>query len=241
MSNFYDNEKAHILPSFGRRQGRKLKLTKQDLLSEMLPRYLLTAEEGLHPIKAMHEAEGSEGQEVFPNKIWLEIGFGGGEHLYQLAKNHPTVLMIGAEPYMHGVGSLLKYMANDDAPNIRIVPDDMRPVMKLLPDGSVERIYLLFPDPWRKARHYKRRILSHLFLDEAARLLPKGGVLQLATDHQDYSVWMLEHIFQRKDFAWAAQSYRDWHEPPAEWVPTRYESKAKKQGRLPVYLKLIRQ
>lgn len=222
--NKLHNEKP--LPSFGRRQGRKIKSTKQDLLSEMLPRYLWTAEGDSNPTT---------------KKIWLEIGFGGGEHLYQLAKNHPEVLMIGAEPYWHGVASLLKHIATEDAPNIRIVPDDMRPVMQAMPNGSVERVYLLFPDPWRKARHYKRRIFNHSFLDEVARLLPKGGVLQLATDHRDYSVWMLEHIQQRQDFKWVSDSFRDWHEPPTEWVPTRYELKAKKQGREPVYLKLIRQ
>lgn len=215
------NEKP--LPSFGRRQGRKLNATKVRLLEELLPRFKLGNLTDL------------------PQPLWMEIGFGGGEHLHQLAKNHPEVTIIGAEPYLHGISSLLKHIEDEPVENIRIVPDDIRPVMQALPAGSVQRVYLLFPDPWRKTKHYKRRIFNHKFLDEVARLLPKDGILQLATDHRDYSVWILEHIQQRQDFKWVSESFKDWHEPPTEWVSTRYELKAKQQGREPVYLKLIRQ
>lgn len=229
------------LPSFGRRQGRKLRTVKQDLLREVLPGYLLTTEENSNPSEARREAGGSEALGACPQKTWIEIGFGGGEHIHQLALQRPEANIIGGEPYLHGICNLLKLLQTQPAHNLRIVPDDIRPVMQALPAGSVERVYLLFPDPWRKLRHHKRRIFNHHFLDEVARLLPPGGILQLATDHRDYSVWMLEHLLTRKDFRWQANSCHDWQNPPEGWISTRYEQKAKAQGRDAVYLRLIRQ
>lgn len=225
--------RPEFLPSFGRRQGKGLTSRRQALLRDLLPQLQLTVPESGR-LDATVMIPGAR-------ELWLEIGFGGGEHLLQLARNHPDKGFIGAEPFINGVAKLLDPLEREKLGNIRIVPDDIRPVMKALPDACLQRIYLLFPDPWRKSRHYKRRILSHAFLDEAARLLPRGGILQLATDHRDYSVWMLEHILARRDFSWQAESCRDWQEPPAEWVSTRYEQKAKEQGRQPVYLRLTRQ
>ncbi len=221
------------LPSFGRRLGRKLTPHKQWLLDEFLPQLVLKAPE---PGKLNTAC-------IVPGarEIWLEIGFGGGEHLAALAKEYPDVAMIGAEPYLNGVVKLLGKIEREGIKNIRLVPDDVRPVMDALPDHSLQRIYLLFPDPWPKQRHYKRRIVTQAFLDNVARLLPQGGVLQLATDHYDYSVWMFEQLLQRMDFKWQADSFRDWHLPPQNWTQTRYEAKTGKQGRQPVYLKFIRQ
>lgn len=221
------------LRSFGRRHGRKLREHPQQLVETLLPRLQLSA-----PVDGGRlDAKALQGDK---RALWLEIGFGAGEHLLQLAQNHPDVMMIGGEPYMNGVSLLLKAIEKTKVENIHIVPDDIRPVMKALPDGSLERIYLLFPDPWPKRKQQKRRILNHAMLDEMARLIPAGGILQLATDHYDYSVWMLEHLHQRPEFTWQAESVHDWHEPPTHWVPTKYETKTRAEGRQPVYLRFIR-
>ena len=225
-----------FLSSFGRRIGRRLKPQKQQLIDELLPRLQVAAPKDavtkLVPAHLFPESQAAP--------IWLEIGFGGGEHLASLAQTHPSVNFIGAEPYYNGVASLLEKIEQEAITNIRVVADDIRPVMKALPDGTLERIYLLFPDPWPKPRHFKRRIVSQEFLAEVERLLPVGGILQLATDHYDYSVWMFEQVLQRTALRWTAGTHDDWHEPPKDWQVTRYETKTRAEGRKPVYLRFER-
>ncbi len=248
---------AQSVTTFGRRIGRGLTPEKRALVSNFLPEFCLE-------VPASGQLNAAEVRQD-KRAIWLEIGFGGGEHLWQLSQNNPDVMMIGGEPFINGVASLLELIEKSylqqqpdqvgggeavgsgaalapvrEAQNIRIVPNDIRPIMKALPDASLERIYVLFPDPWPKSRHHKRRIINRDVLDDAARLLPSGGILQLATDHADYSVWMLEQLLAHPAFAWQAECYKDWHEPPQGWVATRYETKTRAEGRQPVYLKFTR-
>jgi tRNA (guanine-N7-)-methyltransferase len=156
-------------------------------------------------------------------ETWLEIGFGGGEHLAAQAAARPDVLMLGAEPFVNGVGSLLRHVAAKDLENIRIWPGDGRELMAALPDASLSRLFILFPDPWPKARHRKRRLADGAFAAEAMRLLKPGGRLRFATDWADYAHQALEAL--SGSLTWTAEKADDWRQAPADHIPTRYEAK----------------
>ena len=182
-----------------------------------------------------------EPQRIFPGKkeYWLEVGFGSGEHLIHQAANNPDIGIIGCEPYINGVAKLLgKIREQGLQNNIRIHHDDAREVTQKLPDACLSRVFILYPDPWPKARHHKRRLVSKPFLSELARLMKKGAELRLATDHGDYLTWMLEHTLSHPAFHWTAKSCEDWLEPWKDWIPTRYEQK-RLAGR-PTYLTFVR-
>ncbi len=170
-------------------------------------------------------------------KLALEIGFGAGEHLHHIAGHNPDTLYIGAEPFIGGVAKLLMRMDKEPRENIRVYPDDARLLMDSLPDACLDTCYVLFPDPWPKPRHFKRRLIQKPFLDAIARLLKPSGELLLATDHRDYSIWMLEQLLSHGAYQWGAECASDWTSPPEHWVPTRYEQKTGEQGREPVFLR----
>lgn len=223
------------LVSYGRRRARKLTPGKADLMESLLPEIAVrlqseTSFEGNTPSKLAQVHK----------RIWLEIGFGGGEHLAEQAARHPDVLCIGCEPFIDGVAKLLDAVDEGGIKNIRILPEDARLLLEMLPEASVERVFILFPDPWPKIRHQKRRIVSHHTLDAVARVLKPGGELRLATDHADYAEWMLQHIHEQKHFTWQTGRDKDTKTAPDDWVPTRYENKARMQGREPVYYLLQR-
>ena len=223
-----------FLPSFGRRQGHKLREPHQRLFETLLPRLRLTP---------LAKGEFYQADAIVPGShgLRLELGFGGGEHLAAQARLHPGIGFIGGEPFVNGVASMLAHIQKDGLSNIRVVDDDIRPVMASLPDGCLEGIYVLFPDPWPKRKHFKRRVVQQAFLLEAARLLKPVGFLLLATDHVDYSCWMLEQMAGVKElFAWQAEVMADWHNPPEGWTPTRYEMKTRAEGREPVFLRYVR-
>jgi len=175
---------------------------------------------------------------LFPQaeEIWLEIGFGGGEHLAWQAAAHPEIGMIGAEPFINGVGKLLGRIDDQDLENIRIHFGDARPLLEALPAASLNRLFVLHPDPWPKKRHYKRRMISPWFFETAARLLTPGGQLRVASDIRDYVRWTLMHARNAPDFEWMAERADDWRFRPDDWPQTRYEAKALKEGRAPAYL-----
>lgn len=158
-------------------------------------------------------------------EVWLEIGFGGGEHLVAQAARHPDVLVLGAEPFTNGVASALRHIDEADARNVRLHPGDARELMAKLPDGSVKRLFILFPDPWPKLRHHKRRLVDVSFLSEAARVLKSGGRLRFATDWADYAAWTLQRLTAAPAFRWTAERADEWRMPPADHVTTRYETK----------------
>lgn len=218
------------LASFGRRRGRTLRSGKQTLLDTLLPKLEITLPETgtLKPETLFKQAE----------RIWLEIGFGGGEHLAHQAELYPHVGIIGCEPYINGIGDLLKKIGTQKLSNIRIFTDDARLLIEKIPDACLEKVFILYPDPWPKARHHKRRLVSKETLDMLARVMKPEAELRLATDHADYATWMLERLLIHSEFTWTAQTSNDWKNPPDDWVTTRYEQK--RLAGTPTYLNFIR-
>lgn len=234
-TGFPSLEERPWLVSFGRRKSRKLSPEKDRLMHELLPRI------AVRPEGSAEYAENTASQLGKTHKrIWLEIGFGGGEHLAALAERHPDVLFIGCEPYIDGVAKLLTLVEAKKLSNVRILAEDARLVLAHLPDASLEKVFILYPDPWKKVRHHKRRIVSQETFTLLHRVMMPQGKLLLATDHVDYSEWMLEQILLTPHFTWQAQREADFRTPPEGWVPTRYEVKTKGQGRVPVYYLLER-
>ena len=158
-------------------------------------------------------------------EIWLEIGFGGGEHLVAQGARRPDVLILGAEPFLNGVASALRHIEEAGVVNVRLHDGDARDLIARLPDSAVDRLFILFPDPWPKLRHHKRRLVESGFLGEAARIVKSGGGLRFATDWADYADQVLTLMPGRPDFAWTAETADDWRLPPADHVTTRYEEK----------------
>lgn len=220
------------LRSFGRRRGRKLSTRQERLLAETLPRVQVTLER-------LHEP-GLGFSGVTPREVWLEIGFGGGEHLIAQAHHHPDVLIIGCEPFEEGVVKVLSAIEADGLPNIRIHPDDARDLLRRLPAHSIDRAFILFPDPWPKRKHQKRRLVAPPLLALLARVLRPGARLSVATDIPDYARTMLMAFAAAADFRWTARRPGDWQTRPADRVETRYEHKALAEGRRPTYLEFER-
>lgn len=220
---------APYIPSlYGRRQDKPLKPRQRRLMETLLPRLALP-DPTAGPI---------DPAALFPqaDEIWLEVGFGGGEHLAWQAGRHQNVGLIGAEPFVNGVAKLLVRIEDEELGNVRIHFGDARPLMEALPEAALARIFVLHPDPWPKKRHRKRRMISHWFFGEAARLLKSGGELRVASDIDDYIAWTLMHARGAPDFEWTASRADDWRSRPADWPQTRYEAKSLKEGRRPVYL-----
>ncbi len=216
---------------FGRRQGHKLSPRQQGLMDALLPKVAIDVD--LENYSQLDLAQAFGGQQWA--QCWLEIGFGGAEHLAHQARNHPDVSMIGCEPFINGIAKLLTFIEEDSLENVRFF-DDGRDLVKVMPDASVDRIFLLYPDPWPKKRHNKRRFVSDETLREFARILKPGGLFHFASDIPDYVSWTLMHIAGHDDFEWLADKAEDWRNPPQDWVQTRYEAKAYREGRVPCYL-----
>ncbi|MGQ0672980.1 MAG: tRNA (guanine(46)-N(7))-methyltransferase TrmB [Hyphomicrobium sp.] len=226
-----DDDQSHRPPdlrSFGRKRGRKLSPRQQRLLQDVLPR--------VRPDAAML-AEASRSEE---RPVWLEIGFGGGEHLLWQAEAHPGVLLVGCEPYEEGVVKVLTAIEDRGLENVRVLADDVRPLLRALPASSLTRAFILFPDPWPKKRHVKRRLVSAETLGLLARVLKPGAELRVATDIGDYARTILLAITDCPDFLWPARSPEDWRRRGADWPPTRYEAKAGREGRRCAYFTFLR-
>lgn len=208
---------------YGRRKGRPLRKAMAELLETDLPRWRLPR----------NVADLSGLFSHAPADIWLEIGFGGGEHLAARAAAAPQEGFIGAEPFINGVASLLRHRAAAGCRNILIWDDDVRLILPGWPAASLAGAYILFPDPWPKKRHAARRILNPPMLDDLARLIRPGGLLRLASDHPVAKSWLLEEASRHPAFAWTARRPQDWRRPPADWPGTRYMKKAEKEGRQP--------
>ncbi|MGB7318128.1 MAG: tRNA (guanosine(46)-N7)-methyltransferase TrmB [Planktotalea sp.] len=171
--------------------------------------------------------------------LWLEIGFGGGEHLVHQAAENPDVGIIGAEPYINGVAMLLGKIREADVPNLLVHPGDVRDVFDVLPDGSVSKAFLNYPDPWPKKRHHRRRFVTPEHLEALAQVMHSGAELRVATDIEDYVRQTLQEV-PRAGFEWTATCAADWKTPWSDWISTRYEQKALREGRTPHYLTFIR-
>lgn len=171
--------------------------------------------------------------------VWLEVGFGGGEHLVHQATENPDVAIIGAEPYINGVAMLLGKIRRAGVSNLAVFPGDVRDLMDVLPAGSIARVFLLYPDPWPKSRHHRRRFVTAEHLGPLSRAMKPGAILRIATDIEDYVRQSLLEV-PRSGFEWQAAGPDDWRRPWADWISTRYEQKALREGRRPHYLTFVR-
>ena len=218
---------------YGRRRGRPLRRGRQQALEVLLPEMSVE----LTGAGAMEPAGLFAGT---PREVWLEIGFGGGEHLAWQAAHHPEVGIIGCEPFINGVARLLAEVSEQKLSNVRVLADDARPLLDRLTPASIGRVFILFPDPWPKARHHRRRLVSEPVLDKLATAMRDGAELRLATDDVDYLRWMLERLLAHPSFEWMVRGAEDWRSRPEDWPPTRYEQKAVRQGRRPAFLRFRR-
>ena len=228
---------------YGRRKGPKLSAHQSDLLETLLPQLALNLQQGADPRTYFSPppcgevASEASGWGAVVDDVWLEIGFGGGEHLHWQAGHNPRTGMIGAEPFVNGVAKLLAKIENG-ARNIRIHMGDARDIIDALPDASIGRVFILFPDPWPKTRHHKRRFVQTEMLDSLARVMKHGAELRFASDDAPYLEWTLERLMAHPAFAWTATCARDWKTRTADWPQTRYE--AKQLHGVPGFLRFVR-
>ncbi|HAH65146.1 MAG TPA: tRNA (guanosine(46)-N7)-methyltransferase TrmB [Rhizobiales bacterium] len=221
------------LRSYGRRKGKPLSARKGRLIEELLPRLRLD----------FGKPAPGRLQDLFPvpvKEVWLEIGFGSGEHLLWQAERHKDLGFIGCEPFVNGLATLLGAVESQGLTNIRVHDGDAREALPWLPDRSVARGFILFPDPWPKKRQLKRRLISPATIKELARVLAPGAELRFASDSGDYAAQVLLLMRQNGEFDWLAERVSDWRERRADWPETRYERKALSEGRKPVYLSFRR-
>lgn len=214
---------------YGRRKGPKLRDNRAILMREKMTEYAVF-------------------DEVFPEKIdpqslfcevsdlWLEIGFGAGEHVAAQAINNPSIGLVACEHYLNGVASCLSHIEKNELNNVKLHNGDARDLMDRLPDASIGRVFLLYPDPWPKARHHKRRFINPDNLDAFARIMRVGAILRVASDIPDYIEWTLEHLAERPEFTLLGDPSTGFREPWDDWPGTRYEAKALREGRTPAYL-----
>lgn len=175
-------------------------------------------------------------EEMFPGKdVWLEVGFGGGEHMVHQAASNRDVGIIGCEPYINGVAMLLGKIRDAKVENVKVHPGDARDMMDVLPAQSISRAFLLYPDPWPKKRHHRRRFVTQEHLQPLAEVLKPGAIFRVATDIPDYVRQTLQEV-PKAGFEWLAEGPTDWREPWEDWISTRYEQKALREGRTPHYL-----
>jgi tRNA (guanine-N7-)-methyltransferase len=216
---------------YGRRRGKPLRPARRELLQRLLPRLRLDPsawrDRALDPRTLFTPAR---------QRTWLEIGFGAGEHLTAMARAHPEVGFIGCEPFINGVARLLGFIDQYQLDNVRIVDGDAALLLDKLPDASIDRAFLLFPDPWPKRRHHKRRFVRPSNIAAMARVLADGARWRMATDDAGYCRWMLAHLADHPEFEWLVRRPSDWRCRPEDWPPTRYEGKALAEGRAPAYL-----
>ncbi len=260
MHDAETSSENYIPRLYGRRQDRPLKQRQQALMDTLLPMVSIAVPTVGHsgscadesklgsldpkslfgpltaPLSEHDDANDVVSKNTVPDDIWLEVGFGGGEHLAWQAAQNPHIGMIGAEPFINGVAKLLTHMDDGALKNIRMHHGDVRPLLEILREGCIAKMFVLHPDPWPKARHHKRRMINPWFFEQAARLVKPGGELRIASDIEDYVSWTLMHAQNQPWFEWTAQKSADWLERPADWPQTRYEAKALREGRTPTYL-----
>jgi tRNA (guanine-N7-)-methyltransferase len=212
---------------FGRRKGHPLRPRQAALFATLLPRVALDLTK---PAPA-----DLRGLFAGADDVRLEIGFGGAEHLIAQAKRHPRAGFIGSDGFVNAIAKALAAIAADTLGNVRLHHGDASALLDWLPDGALARIDLLYPDPWPKRRHWKRRFIQDESLARLARILKSGGELRFATDIADYAAYALARVLRSKDFAWTAEVASDWRKAWPDFSGTRYEAKAKREGRAPAY------
>lgn len=210
---------------YSRSKGKALRKHQAALVDDLLPRLALDLARPPAP---------------FTRETHLEIGFGGGEHLIEAATHASNVDFIGCEPFINGMAKVLARIEERGLTNIRLHPGDAAVLLDWLPNASLARVYLFYPDPWPKRRHRKRRFVSQENLDRLARVMRPGAELRFATDIDDYAAWTLARARAHPAFRWKARRAQDWREPWTGWTRTKYEAKAVAAGRNPVYLTFVR-
>jgi tRNA (guanine-N7-)-methyltransferase len=217
--------------------GRPLRKARQELVETLLPelRVVVPATDSPHDVR---EGARLDLAALFPgaDQVWLEFGFGAGEHVAWQAAHHPNVGVLGCELFINGVASLVRHVHEQRLANVRIADTDSFRVLSALPEASIARAFLLFPDPWPKVRHHRRRFVRAEILDLLAKALVDGAEFRLATDHSGYCTWALARLIAHGAFDWRAERAADWRERPADWPPTRYEQRARAAWRSPVFL-----
>jgi tRNA (guanine-N7-)-methyltransferase len=229
-----DEDQGHRF--YGRRQGRPLKPHRIRLVENLLPKLRVAAPDekapaSLDPVSLFDAPK---------RAYWLEIGFGGGEHLAAMAANNPDVGIIGCEPFVNGVASLLSFVEEQNLQNVRIFDDDVRHLLPGFMDKTFERIFLLYPDPWHKKKHNRRRMVNDENVEIFARILKQDGEFRFASDIMGYIRWTLSHVASNKGFQWMAERPGDWRTRPDDMIQTRYEAKARRKGSECVYLRYRR-
>jgi len=217
------------LRSFGRLKSRPIKPRQAALMETRLPGLRIPA----GPVDAAALMPGAV-------ETWLEIGFGGGEHMAAQAGRHPDVLILGAEPFVNGVASAVRHIDEQGLTNVRLHDGDVRELIARIPEAALARVFILFPDPWPKTRQQKRRLVQPELVAELARTIRPGGALRFASDVASYVDQALERIIASPAFDWQAERPQDWRIPPADHVTTRYEEK-RLGDCAPVFLDFVRQ
>ena len=216
---------------YGRFKGKGLRDTQKEYLDD-----LASLSPGAVDWEENPERTNIDLEALFPGKpVWLEIGFGGGEHMVHQAATNPDVGIIGAEPYINGVAMLLGKIRKAEVDNISVYPGDARALFDVLPDESIAKAFLLYPDPWPKKRHHRRRFVTTDHLEPLHRVMVPGAELRIATDIEDYVRQALEEV-PKAGFTWLAERADEWRTPWQDWTRTRYEAKAIREGRTPHYL-----
>ncbi|HEY4125619.1 MAG TPA: tRNA (guanosine(46)-N7)-methyltransferase TrmB, partial [Rhizomicrobium sp.] len=223
-----EHAERHRRKLYGRRKGPALSARQEQLLETLLPKLTPEIQQGADPRSYFENVD----------DVWLEIGFGAGEHLHWQARANPNIGLIGAEPFVNGVAKLLVKIEEEAAPNIRLHMGDARDIISALPDASVGRVFVLFPDPWPKLRHHKRRFLQTEMLDQLARVMKPGAELRFGSDDAPLLEFTLEILMAHLSFKWMATGAADWHSRPADWPQTRYE--AKQLHGIPAFLRFCR-
>jgi tRNA (guanine-N7-)-methyltransferase len=211
---------------YGRSHGRALRPGQERLVAEVLPRFEI----------ALGALGAGRAFAAGRSEVWLEIGFGAGEHLIGQAKANPQVCLIGCEPFLNGVAATLGGIEREALTNVRLRRGDAQGIVEAAPDGFFARVFILYPDPWPKRRHHKRRVVGEAMIAGLARVMRRGAELRFATDIDDYAGWTLRRFLASSQFRWTAKRADDWRRPWPEWRPTRYEAKALGAGRRSVYL-----
>ena len=217
----------------GRRKGKPLSPRRTRLMADAYPRLAVDlAAPPPVPLAALFTVPVGE--------VRLEIGFGGGEHLVAEAEAAPAAGFIGVEPFVEGLAKAVTAIDERGLGNVRLYDGDAVHLLDWLPPASLTRVDLLYPDPWPKRRHWKRRFVGPANLARIARVLVQGGMFRVASDIDDYIAWTLLHLHRRPDFVWTAEGADDWRKPFPGWPGTRYEAKALAAGRWPTYLEFRR-
>jgi tRNA (guanine-N7-)-methyltransferase len=206
---------------FGRRSGKRLHSGQNTLYRDVLPGLEIRLDDAFD----VDAVFGRRARRI------LEIGYGGGEHLVRLASEQPDTGFVGCEVFSGGIAKIVQAIDERGLSNVRLFTDDALKLLLKLPAASLEAAYLLYPDPWPKTRHHKRRFVSPTTLGELARVLKPGAIFRFATDIEDYADWTLAHVMRSADFAFEPPHPGSWHEPYPGWQPTRYEEKARVEGR----------